>query len=319
MTENNKIFSEKALERLKRPQVGGQVFSVTSPTAWIALAAVAIAIFSVILWSIFGIMADKVTGYGIILNEDGVANISPTSGGRITEFKVRKGQRVSKGDVVAVIDQMTLEQEMYLQAEEAQDSSSHEDFHTRASQLASKKEQFRHEAEVVSPCDGTIINRRMRTGDIVAAGEPICDVRIEEGNEEIFAMLYVPALTGGKIKRGMTIQVSPGAIDSSLYGSLVGNVTEISDYPVTSQRVSLWTGNDEFAKWVVQKCGGAIMEVRVELIHDDKTPSGYLWTTINGSDEKINAGMTCTATAIVKREAPLVKAFDKLSQWLRSD
>lgn len=316
---DNKIFSQKALERLKRPQLEGQVFAVTSPTAWIALAAVAISIFSVILWSIFGIMADKVTGYGIILNEDGATNISPTSSGRIVEMKFSVGQHVSKGDVVALIDQASLEQEMYLQAEEAQDASSREDFHLQTSQLASKKEQFRHEAEVVSSFNGTIIGERQRAGDIVSAGTPLYDVRIEEGNEEIFALLYVPALTGNKIKIGTTIQVSPGAIDSSLYGSLVGNVTEISNYPVTSQRVSFWTGNDEFASWVVQKCGGTIMEVRVELIHDDKTPSGYLWTTINGSDEKIHPGMTCTATAIVKREAPLVKAFDKLSQWLRSD
>lgn len=59
-------------------------------------------------------------------------------------------QHVSKSDVVAVIDRASLEQEMYLQAEEAQDASCHEDFHLRTSQLASKKEQFRHEAEVVS-------------------------------------------------------------------------------------------------------------------------------------------------------------------------
>ena len=316
---DSKIFSQKAPERLKRPQVGGKIFSVTSPTAWIALAAVMISIFSVILWSIFGVMADKVTGYGIILNEDGAANISPTSGGRIVEMKFRIGQHVSKGDVVAVIDQASLEQEMYLQAEEAQDAASHEDFHSRASQLASTKEQFRHEAEVVSSFNGTIIGQRQRAGDVVSAGAPIYDVRIEEGNQEIFALIYVPALTGNKIKDGTTIQVSPGAIDSSLYGSLVGNVVSISAYPVTSKQISFRTGNEEFASWIVQKCGGAVMEVHVELIHDDKTPSGYLWTTLNGSDEKISAGMTCTATAIVKREAPLVKAFDRLSQWLRSD
>lgn len=36
------------------------------------------------------------------------------------------------------------------------------------------------------------------------------------------------------------------------------------------------------------------MEVRVELIQDDNTPSGYLWTTLNGSDEK-NFGDSCRA------------------------
>lgn len=316
---NSKIFSEKALERLKRPNIGGQTFSVTSPVAWIALAAVAISIFSVILWSIFGIMADKVMGYGIILNKDGVANIAPTGSGRIIKMGFMEGQKVSKGDVVAMIEQTSLEQDMFLEVEEAQDAGSHADFHSLASQLAAKKEQYRHESEVVSPFSGTIICKRQRAGDVISAGTPLYDVRVEEGNQEFIAMLYVPALTGNKIKRGTPIQVSPGAIDSSLYGSLVGNVVAISDYPVTSTRISFWTGNEEFAKWIVQQCNGSVMEVRVELIHDDNTPSGYLWTTLNGSDEKITSGMTCTATAIVKREAPLVKAFNKLNQWLRSD
>lgn len=77
--------------------------------------------------------------------------------------------------------------------------------------------------------------------------------------------------------------------------------------------VSALTGNKEFASWVVQSCGGAIMEVRVALTRDEGTPSGYLWTTVMRAEEIIKSGMTCTATAIVKRQAPLVKAFDKLS------
>ena len=94
---------------------------------------------------------------------------------------------------------------------------------------------------------------------------------------------------------------------------------DISDYPVTSDRVAFWTGNKEFASWVVQKCGGAVMEVRVELTRDPDTKSGYLWTTLAGPNETIQKGMTCTATAIVDRKSPAAYAFDKLGQWLRTD
>ena len=78
-------------------------------------------------------------------------------------------------------------------------------------------------------------------------------------------------------------------------------------------------GNKEFANWVLQKCGGAIMEVRVELTRDDDTKSGYLWTTLLGPKEDIHEGMTCTATAIVDRKSPFAYAFDKMGQWLRTD
>ena len=315
----NSMFSQKALEHLKKQNKSGQAFAITSPTAWIALAAVALSILSILLWSVFGIMADKVEGYGIILNENGAANIAPTSGGRILEMKAGKGQHIVAGESVAVMEQPDLKQEMYLQADQAQNTLSHEDMRNRTSQLASAKEKYQSEANVISPYTGTNLERRQREGDGVSSGTPLYDIRIETGNEDLIALVYVPVLTGSKIKPGMTIQVAPGAVDSSLYGSLVGNVLNVSEYPVPSDRVAYWTGNEEFAKWVVQKCGGAVMEVRVELIYDEETPSGYLWTTILGPDEQIRAGMVCTSTAIVKREAPIVKAFDKLSQWIRSD
>lgn len=316
---NNSMFSQKALERLKRPEKSGQMFAITSPMAWIALVAILLSLFSIVLWSVFGIMADKVEGFGIIMNEGGVANIAPTSGGRILQMMARPGQHVTRGESVAIIDQGALKQRMYLEADQAQEVKSHEDMRARTSELASAKEDYQREAYVVSPYTGTILGQRRREGDVVTAGASIYDVRIEEGNEDLVAILYVPALTGGKVKPGMIIQVSPGAVDSSLYGSLVGKVISVSDYPVTTEHIAYWTGNKEFASWVVKQCGGTVMEIRVDLIHDEETPSGYLWTTILGPEEHIRAGMTCTATAIVKREAPIVKAFDKLSQWIRSD
>lgn len=316
---SGQIYQDKALARMKKPEKSGQLFSITSGIGWLALAAVAISIFSILVWAVFGVMADKVSGYGILLENNGVANIAPISSGRVLSMNVKIGDHVSKDDVVAVLDQSELEQQMFLQADQAHDAGSHVDMRSRAAKLAEAKEEYQREAYVKSPYSGIITGQRLREGDIVQAGTALYDVRPESGSEDLMAVIYVSALTGDKIKQGMTIQISPGAIDSSLYGSLVGTVMSVSEYPVTSERIVYWTGNKEFANWVVQSCGGAIMEVRVALTRDEGTPSGYLWTTILGSEEKIKSGMTCTSTAIVKRQAPLVKAFDKLSQWIRSD
>lgn len=107
---SEQIYQNKALARLKQPEKSGQLFSITSGVGWLALAAVAISIFSILVWSIFGIMADKVSGYGIPLENNGVANIAPVSSGRIFSMNVKIGDHVSKGDVVAVIDQSELQQ-----------------------------------------------------------------------------------------------------------------------------------------------------------------------------------------------------------------
>lgn len=315
---SSQIFQQKALDKLKRPEKAGVIFSITTTTGWIALAAVGIALFSVLVWAFFGVMAEQVTGYGVIVDDSGVANISPISGGRILEMRGKVGEPVAKGDVVAIIEQTQLEQQVYLNAEQAHTATSYDDMRARTALLASAKEELQHQAQVISPYDGVITSQRLREGQIVSAGAPLYDVDVEE-SQNLISVVFVPALTGNKLKPGSTIQVSPGAIDSSLYGSLVGRVVELSPYPVTSDRVAYWTGNKEFATWIMQKCGGAIMEARVELTRDDDTESGYLWTTLLGPNEPIQEGMTCTATAIVDRKSPFAYAFDKLGQWLRTD
>lgn len=315
---SNQIFQQKALDKLKRPEKAGAVFSITNSTGWIALAAVGIALFSVLVWAFFGVMAEQVTGYGLITDDTGVTNISSIGSGRILEMNCKTGDVVKKGDVVAVIEQTELEQQVYLNAEQAHTATSYDDMRARTAQLASSKEELQHQGQVISPYDGVITSQRMREGQIIQAGSPLYDVDVWEA-QDLTAVIFVPALTGNKLKPGSMIQVSPGAIDSSLYGSLVGKVIELSPYPVNSDRVVYWTGNKEFANWVLQKCGGAIMEVRVELTRDDDTKSGYLWTTLLGPKEDIHEGMTCTATAIVDRKSPFAYAFDKMGQWLRTD
>ena len=315
---SSQIFQQKALDKLKRPEKAGAVFSITSSTGWIALAAVGISLFSVLVWAFFGVMAEQVTGYGVITDDSGVINIAPISGGRILEMRNKVGDTVKKGDVVAVIEQTELEQQVYLNAEQAVTASSYEDMRSRTAQLASAKEELQHQGQVISPFNGVITSQRMREGQIVQSGAAIYDVDVTE-SQDMISVIFVPALTGNKLKPGSMIQISPGAIDSSLYGSLVGKVIELSAYPVTSDRVVYWTGNKEFANWIIQKCGGAIMEVRVELTRDNNTQSGYLWTTLLGPKENIQEGMTCTATAIVDKKSPFAYAFDKMGQWLRTD
>ena len=206
---SEQIYQAKALARMKQPEKSGQLFSITSGLGWLALAAVAISIFSILVWAIFGVMADKVSGYGILLENNGIANITPISSGRILSMNVKIGDHVSKDDVVAVLDQSELEQQMFLQADQAHDAGSHIDMRSRAAKLAEAKEEYQREAYVKSPYSGIITGQRMREGDIVQAGTALYDVRPESGSEDLMAMIYVSALTGDKIKKGMTIQISP--------------------------------------------------------------------------------------------------------------
>lgn len=313
------IFQKKAIEKLKSPGRKDELFRVVPPLGWGVLLSVAIVLCSVLIWSFFGILADKVSGYGIITGAGGVVTISPTTGGRVKTLKFAEGAQIRKGDVVAELEQNEMRQNMYLQVEQSRESRSEATLAGKTAELSTVKERYLDTSRVISPCDGTITNIRVREGDIVPTGGVIYDVKMARRLQNLCAVVYVPALEGAKIKQGSTIHISPGAFDSKEYGSLVGRVFDISEYPVTSERISYWTGNKEFASWIATQTKGAFLEVTVELIKDPDTPSGYLWTSVKGGEGKITEGMTCTAQAIVRREAPVVKAFRRLASWIRSD
>ena len=83
----------------------------------------------------------------------------------------------------------------------------------RTAQLASSKEELQHQGQVISPYDGVVTSQRMREGQIVQSGAPIYDVDVTEAHDMV-GIVFVPALTGNKLKPGSVIQISPGAIDS---------------------------------------------------------------------------------------------------------
>lgn len=318
--DNSELFQKKALDKLRTPEGLDKLFSVIGHIDWLLLVAVALLFFSVSIWAVFGVMAEKVTGYGIIIDSSGTMAISHPYGGQITDVNLNVGDVVKEGQVVATLKNDDLLQKFFISKEQINSSLSDIDIKGRAAEITSLKEQILRALQVISPHSGVIIEKRVNKGDVVGAGASLYTVMIDDNVDELIVIVYVNPLEGNKIETGMNIQISPGAIDSSEYGSLVGKVINVSDYPVSIDHpLSFTGGNKELSNWFFQKTGGAAVAVTAQLIKDSNTPSGYLWTSIMGPDGKIKPGVICTGTAITKRQSPFDKAFKKFSQWVRND
>ena len=107
-------------------------------------------------------------------------------------------------------------------------------------------------------------------------------------------------------------------VDVSMSGSLLGTVRSVSQYPVSAQSVQRHLGNEHLAQWILQSEQSAVMEVTFDLVKDESSESGYLWTSKVGEHKPITAGSFCTGSIIIERKPPIEKVFYKLSQWLRS-
>ena len=104
MAPNKDIFSKAAIDKQRSPENIDKLLQVTTPISWIGLAALGMMIFSLLMWSIFGAIVDKVEGTGILLDAGGVANVSSVVGGKVERVLVAPGTQVRKGDVIAYIE-----------------------------------------------------------------------------------------------------------------------------------------------------------------------------------------------------------------------
>lgn len=67
------MFTQKALAKLRSPEELDTLFTVVTPAGWMALAAVLVLVISGVIWSVFGVMAAKVNGFGLIVADGGAA------------------------------------------------------------------------------------------------------------------------------------------------------------------------------------------------------------------------------------------------------
>ncbi|MDR3264792.1 MAG: biotin/lipoyl-binding protein [Synergistaceae bacterium] len=313
------LFSEEALSRLRSPEQLDSLLRITQPVTWMALLALCALSASIVLWSVYGVLSVSVAGVGMIVDTNGVSNVYHDVGGRVVEVLVRPGARVKKGDAVARLSQASIAMDIIMARRNIPMSSNLNQVESGISNFDSNVSRWFQSTTVASDHDGIVSEVSVSPGDIVAAGSTvICSIRRDQEREDVTVLMYVQASDGKKVKPGMAVHLSPSEADSKKDGSLMGIVRDVSMYPVSSAGMRKNIGNADMVNWISQQLNGTVMEVRVDLVKDSKSGSGYLWTSVTGNRPSVTAGSVCTGNIVVERTPPLAKVFLELSQWLRN-
>lgn len=316
--DKSQIFSQEALDKLRSPEKLDTMLPITTPISWMALIAILVLLFSVVLWSIYGAFTVKAEGMGLIMDSAGVLNISHVANGKIERLYVKPGDAIKKGDLIAHMEQAEQSADTRMAQYGMGLASSDRDAMSRAYQYNAKEYQQTVAENIYSDYDGIVDEVMVDEGSMVPAGTPICSVRITQDRDELTGLLYIPVEKGKRVQPGMSIQLAPNGVDVSQSGSLLGVVRSVSQYPMTLQGIQQHLGNAQLAQWILQAQNSSVMEVTFDLVKDPDSESGYLWTSQVGEHKPITAGSFCTGSIIIERKPPIEKVFYKLSQWLRS-
>ncbi|MBR1860230.1 MAG: hypothetical protein IJ797_12140, partial [Selenomonadaceae bacterium] len=225
---------------------------------------------------------------------------------------------VKRGDLIAKLEQADRSADTRMAQYGMGLAANDREAMERVYQYDAKRQQQTVAENIYSDYNGIVDDVLVEKGTILVKDAPVCTIRLTQDRDDLIGILYVPVDKGKRIEPGMTMQLAPNGVDVSESGSLMGVVRSVSQYPVSAESVRQKLGNAQLAQWIQQKQDSALMEVNFDLVKDEDSESGYLWTSMIGEHKPITAGSFCTGSIIIERRPPIEKVFYKLSQWLRS-
>lgn len=155
--------------------------------------------------------------------------------------------------------------------------------------------------KITSPADGTLVEWKAPFGAYTPAGTRIASIASGDGSLQF--MLYVPPAQGKRVRPGMPVHIELGGMQKEQWGTLVGRVKSVSDFPATPEGMSAILQNDALVGRFSKE--GAPFAVQVELDRDEATASGYRWSGGTGALADLSPGTTGTAKVTVDSRKPV--------------
>jgi multidrug efflux pump subunit AcrA (membrane-fusion protein) len=235
-----RLFRQAALDRLSSPDRIDELMEVTTRRGWLALIAVAVLLGVTVVWGILGAIPTIVKGQGLLLYEGSLRTVDSPATGKLTELRIRAGDEVARDQVIG-----------WIQVAENQT------------------------VPITSPYAGRVLDVRVSEGNVIQATVPI--LSLEQPGRSLEAVVYLSSADGKQVRPGMEAQLTPASVKQEEYGRLLGRVSSVSPFPVTTATLQRVLGNEDLAKAMTRE--GPPIEVHVELLRSSATASGYQWTS----------------------------------------
>ena len=157
------------------------------------------------------------------------------------------------------------------------------------------------DSRLMSPIDGQVFEIKVSPGGVLGAGTPV--VAIEPEGTSLEAIIYIPADRGKNIQSGMEVRIEPTTAKREEFGTMVGKVATISEFPVTPEGMSAVLHNDALVRRFSQ--AGAPYTIQVRLRRDATTYSGYHWSSGSGPPIHLTTGTLARAEVTTAEQPPI--------------
>jgi HlyD family secretion protein len=168
-------------------------------------------------------------------------------------------------------------------------------------QMDASASQLTQNTQIISPIEGRVLEVKISAGAVLSVGTPV--IAIESEGTRLEALIYIPAERGKNVKLGMPVRIEPSTVKREEFGTMVGTVVTVSDFPITPQGMAAVLHNDTLVSRFSHD--GAPYAARVSLERDTTTVSGYRWAVGKGPPIRLSSGTLMRAEVTTRRQRPL--------------
>jgi HlyD family secretion protein len=170
--------------------------------------------------------------------------------------------------------------------------------------------QFEATSSVLAPVDGRVTEIKVAAGAVVNPGMPIAS--IQSGDQGLELVLYVPPRHGKEVKPGMTAHVEPATLPKEEYGTVLGEVVSVSEFPATREGMQAMLQNAELVRQFTAE--GPPYAARVRLVRAEGGESPFVWSSGKAPGVAITAGTLANATVTVSQDVPIALVIPLLKK-----
>ncbi|MEM9272429.1 MAG: NHLP bacteriocin system secretion protein [Cyanobacteria bacterium P01_F01_bin.143] len=180
--------------------------------------------------------------------------------------------------------------------------------------IARLEKEVADKSIIKSPHTGCIIELTATIGQYLNPGTTLGTLQNEVETSGMMGFTYFAVEDGKKIRPQMPILITPDTVKRTRFGGIVGEITQVSALPITSEGATSVVGNPEIVKQLMGEAGGKI-EAIAQLKPDSKTFSGYSWSSSTGPQLEITPGTTTTVRVTIEQRSPISFVLPILREW----
>ena len=270
----NPFSSDSRRRQLESPDQIGSLLKVTALPTYLLALTVVLLLGAFFVWGFLGTVSDKVYYSGVVFPLEGTTDVSLPNRGMVRTMFVHGGDRVSRGQTIALIS--------------VEDSYS----------------------ILTSSVEGTVISAKV-DNEPFEAFEPIVSVIDSLGNRsrESMVIAYVNNAGQRDLKEGMDAQVWPEDEKRDEIGYVRGKIVRIDRYPVAANVVRQTLKSEEMAGRLLAS-GEMMYQVSIVLLRSAENPSRYDWSFGEPEDVSMNVGTYCSVLSETRRRSMFRYLFE---------